>query len=76
MWENILSGGQFLFNNADKFSNLANIGSAAFGAYNSHRALGEAKKENALGRESYYRNVLRQDKEDEAISKAAASVGI
>ncbi len=76
MWENILTGGKYLFDNADKFSNLANIGGAVFGAYNSTQALKEAKKENKLGRESYYRNVLRQDKEDEAINKAAASVGI
>lgn len=76
MWENILAGGKFLFDNSQAIGNLANIGSSAFGAYNSYKALGEVKKENDLGRESYYRNVLRQEKEDDAINRAAGSVAI
>ncbi|MDD2651678.1 MAG: hypothetical protein PHX44_01345 [Sulfurimonas sp.] len=87
MWENILSAGTSLLDgakglggsllsNAEGLSNLANIGAAGFGAYNSYKALGEAKKENALGRESYYKNQLRQDEEDATINKAAASVAI
>lgn len=87
MWTNILDVGNALFDgasaigstlmsNSESLGNLANVGAAGYGAYNSYKALGEAKKENALGRESYYKNALRQDEEDATINKAAASVAI
>lgn len=87
MWENILAAGNYLWDgasslgsaalsNSESLANIANVGAAGYGAYNSYKALGEAKSENALSRESYYKNQLRQDEEDAAINKAAASVTI
>lgn len=88
MWENLLTNTAFLsweaakdigssiMKNSENIANIANIGAAGYGMYNSHKSLGEAKRQNKLSEQSYYRNTLRQEKEDEAINKAAASIAI
>ena len=76
-WENILANtGDFLKNNMGTMASIAGAGASLYGGMQNAKMANIAQKELELGRDSYFRNVLRQDKEDEAISAAAGKVKI
>lgn len=76
-WENILTGtGDFLKNNMGTLASVAGAGASLYGGIQASKMANIANKELDLGRDSYFRNVLRQDKEDEAINNAGAKVKI
>ena len=73
MWEN------FLYNpngNAGWGTALLGAGAAIYGGMQQAKMVDLAKKEHQLAQDSYYRNVLRQDKEDKAIDDAAGAIKI
>lgn len=76
-WENILSGtGDFLKNNMSSIAGLASAGASVYGGLQASKMAKIAQGELDLGRDSYYRNVLRQDQEDKDINSAGASIKI
>jgi hypothetical protein len=76
-WGNILSGtGDFLKNNMGTIASLAGAGASIYGGLQASKMAKIAQGELDLGRDSYYRNVLRQNQEDDAINSAGASIKI
>lgn len=73
MWEN------FLMNPAGGVgwgTSLIGAGSAIYGGIQQNKMVSIAKQEADLSKQSYYRNVLREDKEDKAIDAAGAALKV
>ena len=73
MWDN------FLMNSAGGAgwgTSLFGAGAAIYGGIQQNKMAGIAKQEADLAKQSYYRNVLREDKEDKAIDAAGAAVKV